>query len=167
MGLDAVRFAWEIHHHSAVARRLRLLEFDGRQYVAIDVEPLALFADEARSFVQLFHFSGGKTHDLGIPKFRDEFHHPGFVLGLAFLGFEYRELDPLSLVDGLAVAAFVVGAVGLGMEGGDQVVDVATCEGSVARSHQGLGSGCRDGAAEIGFTAIGVGIVTTARAKSR
>jgi hypothetical protein len=133
------------------------------QPIAIDVKPLALFAKKARSFVQLFHFSGSKPHGLGIPIFRHKFDNARFVGGLAFWGFEYGELDPLSLLDRLAETAFVIGAAGFGMQGGDQIVDVAAREGGVARSHQCFCRWCRDCAVEAGFAAIGVEIATTAR----
>ena len=97
--------------------------------------------------------------------FGDEFDFAGLVGGAAFGGSEDGEEAPVGFVDVFFQAAFQIAGPGVGMLGGDEVVDQAEEEGAVAGAHELFG-GFRFCRAEvIGLAAGGVGFAAFAGAQ--
>lgn len=95
----------------------------------------------------------------------DEFDFSGFVGGAAFGGSEDGEEAPVGFVDVFFQAVFQIAGPGVGMLGGDEVVDQAEEEGAVAGAHELLGGFRFRGAEVIGLAAGGVGFAAFAGAE--
>ena len=97
--------------------------------------------------------------------FGDEFDFSDLVARSALGGSKDGEEAPVGLVDGLFQAGFEVAFAGVGVVGGDEVVDESEKVGAVARAHQLHGRrGFR--AAEVeGFATGGVGFAAFAGAQ--
>ena len=109
--------------------------------VSVYVEPVVVFLDEARSFVEL----GEGWLLFGVAGFflvgGDEFDDAALMVGLSLLSFENRQADPAGGLEGLLKGGWVGLFSGFGMLGVDEVVEVVFAVGGVARSHEGFGCG--------------------------
>jgi hypothetical protein len=138
-------------------------EFDGREDVAVEVIPLSVFLDEARSFVKLLRFGVQRVGFVLVGG--DEFDGATVVGGGAFLGFDDGKTGPVGGLEGLTDGGAIVFFAGFGMLGLDQVGEVLFAVGTVARSHQGFGGGGDRVAVEVGLAAVSVVVLAAAGAQ--